>query len=194
MYFEGVSQYFDAKRIAAKRICKKGNQYFPSNGEISDEVFRLSQDDNQFNRVNTLFRMRLKALEIMQMLNSFSPRLIGSVSTGRIKRTSDIDLHVFCDDIELLTTFLTDNNIGFEQKEVMVMKGNRPHLYQHVYLFNEFDIELSVYPSNELRVVSRSSTDGKPIIRMTKQKLERIVEQEHWEWLIKQSEAEQPAS
>jgi hypothetical protein len=190
MYFEGVSQYFDAKRIVAKRICKKRNQYFPNNGEISDEVFRLSQADKQFNRASILFRMRLKALEIMQILDSFSPRLIGSVSTGRIKRTSDIDLHVFCDDIELLTTFLTDNHIVFEQKEVMVMKGNRPRLYQHLYLFNEFDIELSVYPRSELRVVSRSSTDGNPIVRMTKQKLERMVEQEHWEGLTIQSEAE----
>jgi len=185
MYFEGVSQYFDAKRIAAKRICKSKNQFFPSNGEISKAVYQLSLQDQHFDRADTLFRMRLKALEMMQLLDCFSPRLIGSVSTGKIKRSSDIDLHVFCDDIELLTTYLTDDKVLFEQNEVLIMKNNKPKLYQHIYIVNEFNIELSVYSVNELRVTSRSSTDGKPIVRMSRSKLERIIEQEHWESLIK---------
>jgi hypothetical protein len=185
MYFEGVTQYFDAKRIAAKRICKSKNQFFPSNGEILEAVYQLSLQDQQFDRADTLFRMRLKALEMMQLLDCFSPRLIGSVSTGKIKRSSDIDLHVFCDDIELLTTYLTDDKILFEQNEVLIMKNNKPKLYQHIYIVNEFNIELSVYPVNELRVISRSSTDGKPIVRMSQSKLEKIIEQEHWESLIK---------
>jgi len=185
MYFEGVTQYFDAKRIAAKRICKGKSQFFPSNGDISNAVYQLSLQDQEFDRSDVLFRMRLKALDIMQLLDCFSPRLIGSVSTGKIKRTSDIDLHVFCDDIELLTTFLSDENITFEQNEVMIMKNNKPTLYQHIYILNEFDIELSVYPVNELRMTSRSSTDGKPIVRMSKFKLERMIEQEHWKTLVK---------
>ena len=183
MYFEGVSQYYDAKKIAAKRICQNKNQYFPSNGEISDAVYQLSLQDHKFRRAEVLFRMRMRALEMMDLLNCFSPRLIGSVSTGKIKRGSDIDLHVFCDDIEILTTFLSDEKVIFEQNEVLIMKNNKPKLYQHIYIENEFNIELSVYPLNELRVTSRSSTDGKPIVRVSKSKLEKIVEQEHWELL-----------
>ncbi len=185
MYFEGVTQYFDAKRIAAKRICKSKNQFFPSNGEILDAVYQLSLQDQDFDRADTLFRMRLKALEMMHLLDCFSPRLIGSVSTGKIKRSSDIDLHVFCDDIELLTTYLTDDKVLFEQNEVLIMKNNKPKLYQHIYIVNEFNIELSVYSVNELKVTSRSSTDGKPIVRMSQSKLERVIEQEHWDSLIK---------
>lgn len=185
MYFEGVTQYFNAKRIAAKRICKSKNQYFPCNGEILNAVYQLSLQDQDFDRNEVLFKMRLKALEIMQLLDCFSPRLIGSVSTGKIKKTSDIDLHVFCDDIELLTAFLTDDEIAFEQNEVLIMKNNKPTLYQHIYILNEFNIELSVYPVNELKVTSRSSTDGKPIVRMSRAKLERLIEQEHWELLTK---------
>lgn len=185
MYFEGVTQYYDAKKIAAKRICKNKYQCFPSNGDIQHAVHQLSLQDVTFDRENTLFKMRLKALEMMQQLACFSPRLIGSVSTGKIKRTSDIDLHVFCDDIELLTTYLTDDNITFEQHEVQILKNNKPQLYQHIYIINEFEIELSVYPINELRVTSKSSTDGKPIVRISKSKLESIIEQEHWESLMK---------
>jgi hypothetical protein len=184
MYFEGVTQYFDAKKIAAKRICRNKNQYFPSNGEISDAVYQLSIQDQHFDRVDTLFRMRLKAIEIMVLLEDFSPRLIGSVSTGKIKQTSDIDLHVFCDDIELLTAFLMDNSIIFKQSEVMIMKNNKPKLFQHIHIINQFDIELSVYPVNELKVTCRSSTDGKPIVRLSRSKVQSIIEQEHWDSLI----------
>ena len=133
---------------------------------------------------NILFRMRLKALELMELLSSFSPRLIGSVSSGKIKGNSDIDLHVFCDHIETLTIFLADQEIRFEQNEVLIMKNNKPRVYQHIYLKNEFDIELSVYPETELRVTSRSSTDGKPIVRLTKAKLERLIQEEHWQQLV----------
>ena len=38
--------------------------------------------------------------------------------------------------------------------------------YTHIYLQADFPVELSVYPRAELRVVSRSSTDGKPIKRL----------------------------
>jgi hypothetical protein len=189
MYFEGVTQYFSAKKIAAKRICRNKNQYFPSNGEISEAVYQLSLQDQHFDRVDTLFRMRQKAIEIMHLLESFTPRLIGSVSTGKIKQTSDIDLHVFCDDIELLTTFLMDNSIAFEQSEVMIMKNNKAKLFQHIHITNEFNIELSVYPVRELRVTSKSSTDGKPIVRLSSEKLSRIIEQEHWESLIQMQKA-----
>lgn len=185
MYHEGVTQYFEAKKIAAKRICKKGNQHFPSNADISEAVYQLSLQDTQFDRDLRLFKMRLKALEVMELLDTFSPHLIGSVSTGKIKRTSDIDIHVFCDDIELLRTFLDDSNILFEQQEVMIMRNNRPTLYQHIYITNEFAIELSVYPVNDLRVSTRSSTDGKPIKRLNKRKLVSLLEDEHWDLLCK---------
>ena len=129
--------------------------------------------------------MRLKASEIMEILAGFSPRLIGSVSTGRVKKTSDIDLHVFCDHIEILSMFLSDNSITYEQNEVQLMKNNKPRVFQHIYFINEFTIELSVYPTAELKVTSRSSTDGRPIVRMTKAKLDKMIETEHWELLKK---------
>lgn len=191
MYFEGVTQYFSAKKIAAKRICRNKIQHLPSNGEISEAVYQLSLRDQQFDRADTLLRMRQKAIEVMHLLEAFTPKLIGSVSTGKIKQTSDIDLHVFCDDIELLTTFLMDNSIAFEQSEVMIMKNNKPKLFQHIHIINEFDIELSVYPINELKVTGKSSTDGKPIVRLSRIKLEKIIEQEHWDSLIQPQDSDQ---
>ncbi|MCJ8312769.1 MAG: nucleotidyltransferase [Saccharospirillaceae bacterium] len=185
MYFEGVKQYYDAKKIASKRICNNSMKYLPSNGEISEQVYQLSLQDSEFDHFDTLLKMRLKAIEYMEKLNTFSPRLIGSVSTGKIKQTSDIDLHVFCDEIELLLMHLNDNKITYELKEVLIQSGNKQVLYQHVYLFDAFDIELSVYPENELRVTTRSSTDGKPIKRLSLAKVQSLIEADHWDALLK---------
>lgn len=173
MYQEGVSQYFDAKKIAAKRLFgnggKKTMQYrpkdLPSNGEISNEVAKLVDllEDDQQQRLSA---MRTTAVVIMQDLIQFKPRLIGSVSTGRIRKGSDIDLHVFTDDIEELEIHLNYLQWQYDKKQVVIRQGNQFTEYTHIYIEADFPIELSVYPLMELRVTGRSSTDAKPIKRL----------------------------
>ena len=72
MYEEDVSQYFDAKKMAAKRLFGnggiKGMQYrpkdLPSNGEISIEIAKLAEllEDDREERLSA---MRTTALIIM---------------------------------------------------------------------------------------------------------------------------------
>jgi hypothetical protein len=173
MYEEGVSQYFDAKRMAAKRLFgqsgKKGMQYrlkdLPSNGEISLEIAKLVElleDDRQ----ERLSAMRATALTIMKALKPFHPRLIGSVSTGRVRKGSDIDLHIFTDDIEALEQHLQHLQWQFDKKQVAIRHGKEFVEYTHIYVKADFPVELSVYSLKELRVTGRSSTDLKPIKRL----------------------------
>ncbi|WP_193164435.1 nucleotidyltransferase domain-containing protein [Microbulbifer hainanensis] len=184
MYEEGVKQYLHAKRTAAKRII--GNQYkyspkyLPSNGEISDAVYALSQLKDPDTHEEQLFRMRCRAVEIMEKLEPFSPRLIGSVSTGRIRAGSDIDLHVFCDDIEEPEVYLESLGWRFEREKTSINVNGKIVDYQHIHLDFDFPVELSVYPLRELRVVTRSSTDGKPINRLTVSKVRQLIIDEHW--------------
>jgi len=182
MYNEGVKQYFDAKRIATKRLLNRGgiksNQSrpkdLPSNGEISEELAKLCDllDDDKEQR---LLALRETAIMIMRELESFSPRLIGSVSTGRIRQGSDIDLHVFTDSIDALEQTIQHLQWQYELKQITIKKGERFVDYTHVYIDADFPIELSVYPTKEIRVVSRSSTDGKPIHRLKIADVERLI-------------------
>ena len=50
-------------------------------------------------RTDRLLEMRLEALRMMRLLSHFRPRLIGSVMTGHIRQGSDIDLHLFSDNV-----------------------------------------------------------------------------------------------
>src|SRR5436305_2596083 len=108
MYERVESEYFTAKRKAAKRLCRRAckPEDLPSNAEIREliQVFaRLHEGDK---RTEHLRDMRLHALQLMRLLRAFKPRLIGSVMTGHIRKGSDIDLHLFTDSVERITGIL----------------------------------------------------------------------------------------
>ena len=187
MYEDGVSQYHDAKTLAVKRILSRGRKGsapirtrdLPSNGEISEEIANLAQFHEGDSLNQQLFEMRIIALEIMSQIADFSPRLIGSVSTGRVRQNSDIDLHVFTDITEELFEHLSILGWQYEHKNITVRRGSFFVEYLHIYLEQDFPIELSVYSKQEMKIRGRSSTDGKPIIRISSDALLKIILEEH---------------
>lgn len=191
MYEEDVKQYFTAKRMAAKRMLGrvggKRLRYrprdLPSNGEIRDALLSLAELAEGDKRTRRLFAMRIVALEAMRALLPFESRLIGSVSTGHIRRGSDIDLSVFTDDDEALERHLRGMGWTFETERVTILKFGQIREYLHVHVADVFPIELTVYALRELRFRPRSSTDGKPIRRFKIAALEALLMQEHpQEW------------
>lgn len=193
MFEEGVDQFLDAKRKAAKRIVGKQIRDLPSNGEISDELYELTKFHNGESHHSTLFEMRLLAMDVMEHLADFNPRLIGSVSTGRIRDGSDIDLHIFSDSLETLLHHLDLLQWPYELKQVLIQKDGRPQEYTHAYLDMAFPVELSIYPVNEIRVRGRSSTDGKPIDRISLFRLRDMMLNEHAEaWADYINDDEEP--
>lgn len=187
MVEEGVDQYFTAKRMAAKRVlgrvegrrarCRPAD--LPSNGEIRDAVLALSRLAEGSGRTRRLFALRVVALEAMRALAPFSPRLIGSVSTGHIRRGSDIDLHVFPGDEESLERHLAALGWTYERERVSIQKGGEIRDYLHYHVADAAPIELTVYEPRELRSRPRSSTDGKPIVRMSIGAVEALCAREH---------------
>jgi hypothetical protein len=192
MYEEDVKQYFTAKRMAAKRLLGRvaGRRVryrpsdLPSNGEIRDALLELAELAEGARRHRRLFAMRIVALETMRALAPFEPRLIGSVATGHIRRGSDIDLHVFPDDVDTLLEHLRGLGHVFTTEHVSIVKFGEIREYVHVHVADVFAIELTVYEPRELRFRPRSSTDGKPIVRLKPAALEALIAREHpepWE-------------
>jgi hypothetical protein len=187
MYEEDVKQYFTAKRMAAKRLLGRSGgkklryrpQDLPSNGEIRDALLLLAELAEGDKRTRRLFAMRIVALEAMKTLLPFEPRLIGSVSTGHIRRGSDIDLSVFTDNEEALERHLRSVGWTFETERVSILKFGQIREYLHLHVADIFPIELTVYALRELRFRPRSSTDGKPIRRLKIAALEALLMQEH---------------
>ena len=193
MYDEGVDQYFNAKRLAAKRLFGRSGakkirhrpQDLPSNGEIQAELKELiTLMEDEYSQLR-LFAMRVIALETMNTLEPFKPRLIGSVSTGHVRNGSDIDLHVFTDNIEDIEAYVHYLGWRFETRQVTIQVAGKYKDYTHIYYERVFPIELSVYTNNEIRVTHRSSTDGKPIVRVKPSALKQIIAEQHSaEWAL----------
>lgn len=188
MYEEGVKQYFTAKRLAAKRVLGRSTggrtmryrpQDLPSNGEIRDALLALAELAEGSRRTRRLFAMRVVALEAMRALAPFAPRLIGSVSTGHIRKGSDIDLQVFVDDPEALELHLRELGWLFERELTTILKFGQIREYIHFHVADAFPLELTAYEPRELRFRPRSSTDGKPIVRVRESALVKLLEKEH---------------
>src|SRR5260221_5263658 len=97
MYDRVESEYFTAKRKAAKRLCRRSAkpEDLPSNAEIRELIQTFARLHEGDKRTQHLREMRLHALHLMRQLRRFRPRLIGSVMTGHIRQETDIDLHPF---------------------------------------------------------------------------------------------------
>src|SRR6266581_3358941 len=124
MYERTESEYFTAKRKAAKRLCR-GNvkpSDLPSNAEIRDQIQLFARLHEGEQRTQNLKDMRLAALTMMRLLRPFKPRLIGSVMTGHVRKGSDIDLHVFSDSPALVADLLEQEGCQFDLERKQVTK------------------------------------------------------------------------
>lgn len=187
MFEEGISQYLDAKRIAARRLLGRSGASrvrfrpadLPSNGEIRAELLAMAALAEGPSRHRRLFAMRAVALQTMGALDAFHPRLIGSVASGHIRRGSDIDLHVFTDVEDALLQALSSLGWGYDLDRVAIQKDGRIQEFLHVYLDRGFPVELSLYPTRQRRITTRSSTDGRPIDRISPGRLRDLIATEH---------------
>jgi predicted nucleotidyltransferase len=180
MYEEGVREYRDAKRKAARRFGPEKalslGSHLPANAEIHQELARLIGIHEEGVLPERLLRMRLAALRQMELLEPFRPCLVGSVLSGAVTARSDIDLHLFADDPSEVEEFLAARDIPFETEVVTVRHGSEFVDYHHLYLEeDDVVVECSIYPTEELHRIPRSSITGKAMERADARKLRRLI-------------------
>src|SRR6516162_7614727 len=181
MYERVESEYFTAKRKAAKRLCRRGvkPEDLPSNAEIREQIQLFARIHEGDKRTENLRDMRLEALRLMRLLRPYRPRLIGSVMTGHVRKGSDIDLHVFCDSPALLTDLLEQAGCQYDLERKQVVKHGEARVFTHVHVHDRFNYELTVYPEDKAHYVFKSSITGKAIERASIAELEDLMEREY---------------
>src|SRR5947209_6151659 len=122
MYQRVESEYYTAKRKAAKRLCRNTckPEDLPSNAEVRDLIQTFARMHEGDKRTAHLRAMRLEALKLMRLLRQFKPRLIGSVMTGHTRKGSDIDIHLFTDGVGLVTGLLEAEGYQFDDERKQV--------------------------------------------------------------------------
>lgn len=196
MYTRDESEYFTAKRKAAKRFglnFKHHPKDLPSNAEIRERLRGLSQSMEAYGDASSentsggvsggvsggLAAMRVEALRWMQTLERYHPRLIGSVLTGHVRRGSDIDLHLYTDSLEAVTMRLDDERAMYRVEHKRVIKHHQTRVYRHVHVAAAFPLELTVYSAGEVNYPFLSSITNKPIEKAPPDAVRRLIEREH---------------
>src|ERR671936_729873 len=181
MYERHESEYFTAKRKAAKRLCRGSlkPEDLPSNAEIREQIQLFARLHEGERRTQHLREMRLEALRMMRLLRPFRPRLIGSVMTGHVRKGSDIDLHVFCDSPALVADVLEQEGCQYELERKQVVKHGEARVFTHVHVYDRFNFELTVYPEDKAHYVFKSSITGKAIERASIRELEELLAREY---------------
>src|SRR4051794_17295386 len=181
MYERVESEYFTAKRKAAKRLCRGDvkPQNLPSNAEIREQIQVFARLHEGERRTAHLKEMRLEALHFMRLLRRFRPRLIGSVMTGHVRKGSDIDLHLFSDSPGLITHLLEQEGCQFDLERKQVVKHGEARVFTHIHIFDRFTFELTVYPEDKAHYVFKSSITGKAIERASIRELEEFLLREY---------------
>ena len=180
MYEDGVREYRDAKRKAAKRFGPEKalslGSHLPTNAEIHEEFARLLAAREEDLLPGRLLQLRMTALAYLELFAQFSPYLVGSVLSGAVTSQSDIDIHLFADSIEEVENLLEGRGLEFETETVPIRKGGKITDYTHIYLEDAgVVIECSVYPAEEKNNRTISSITGKPMERASLKQLKKLI-------------------
>lgn len=181
MYDRQETEYYRAKMKAASRLAKGRVKPadLPSNAEIREEVQHLARMLEGDSRSDHLQQMRIEALRMMLIFERFHPRLIGSVLTGHIRSGSDIDLHLFCDNIEGVTSELDFHGLQYDVQYKRLVKAGERQLYKHVHVVDVYEFELTVYPTSKSSFPFRSSITGKPIEKANTDQLIQLLAKQY---------------
>src|SRR5690554_6697019 len=98
----GIQDYLVAKRKAAERYGVVEGALLPRNTEIEAALMAYQRLFGGARHGSRLQEQRRVALEAMQLLEQFEPRLVGPVLAGTATGHADVQLHLFSDSAEVV--------------------------------------------------------------------------------------------
>ncbi len=164
---DGIRDFAYAKRKAAEQLGLGQTRSLPSNTEIERalvEYQRLFRADSQPQHLRSL---REHALNAMELLGRFEPRLVGPVLTGTADNHYPITLHLFTDPAEEVGWFLEEQQIPYEldSRRVKYEQERAEEFPLYRFIAGNVPVELTVFPYDGLRQAPLSPVDGKPMRR-----------------------------
>jgi len=173
----GVRDFLFAKRKAAERFGVVDGSVLPRNTEIEEALQEYQRLFGGDSHAESLHAQRAVALDVMQRLREFQPRLVGPVLGGTATEHDDVLLHAFADRAETLSMRLMDQGIPFEVGERRV-RLTPERVVQQPALRLEVDgqpVEIVVFPVDGIRQSPVSPVDGKPMRRADAAEVEALL-------------------
>ncbi len=114
---DGITDYHQAKKKAARQLGLPERTPFPDNAEVEAELraYRSLYHGDEHDEL--IAALRHTALELLELLERFHPYLTGSVLEGTAGEHSAIDILLFADSAKEVEIFLLDRRIPFEHAD-----------------------------------------------------------------------------
>ncbi|HVC49905.1 MAG TPA: hypothetical protein VND43_07085 [Burkholderiales bacterium] len=173
---DGIEDFAVAKRKAAK-IIGAPDRIMPNNSEVEDALrayHSLYQSEEQAERLK---HFRAIALETMQWISIFKPRLVGPVLTGLASRYAQVNIEIFAESAKDVEIFLINENCPYVAGEKRVMLRERIRSIPVYELYAEdVTVELSVYENDDLRSLPKTRADGAVIERASLDEVKKLLD------------------
>ena len=178
MATESLSDFHTAKRKAAERIGSSERMALPSNLEVQSALLAYQNLYGGSDHARNLHELRQKAVEVMHLLDAYSPRLTGPVLDGTAGQHTRITLHLFCDQRETLVLDFLERLLPFKQEQKRIRSAEKDFQNVPVFLIKmgESNIELILFPPVSLRQAPLSPVDDKPQQRVSAAELEKLLQ------------------
>ncbi len=166
---EGVADFGAAKRKAALRLGIESERNLPTNVEIEQALQEYQRLFQSRSHPDHLRALRQTALQAMQFLEQFRPRLVGAVLLGTATGFSEITLHLYCDAVEDVAWFLSEAGIKFEQiaRIIKTAPGKSLEFPALCFIAGETPVVLVLFTEALEAIRPLSPVDGRPMRRAT---------------------------
>lgn len=175
---DGMNDYLAAKKKAANQLGIHQSRHFPSNEEIEQALQSYQGLFQSETQPAVLLELRKNALQAMILLDEYSPWLTGPVLNGTASYNSDIVLHVYTDSPERIDALLIDRKIPFEHIEKRARFPQQASEYYpgFQFLVKDITITIMIFPERRAKHSPMSPMDNKPMPRMNRESLERLIQ------------------
>jgi hypothetical protein len=109
---DGITDYHQAKRKAARQLGLPEHSPFPDNAEVEAELRAYRSLYQEEGHAELIDALRHTALDLLDLLAEFHPYLTGSVLDGTAGEHSRIDILLFADSAKEVEIFLLNRGIN----------------------------------------------------------------------------------
>ncbi len=174
---DGVTDIGTAKKKAMQRLGVKDKHLLPDNIDVESALSHYQKLFKPDHLAIRLHDFREIAKNAMQMLEDYSPRLVGSVLRGTATESNCVSLHLFTDSPEEIHFLLTDRKIPFVIDESQYQQTRNKTITCPVCRFFAGDVELklSIFPYMALRQAPISPLNDKPMKRADLESVKKLI-------------------
>jgi hypothetical protein len=176
---DGIDDFAQAKRKAARQLGAADTESLPANDEVEAELRAYRALYQATEHPERIAQLRRVALGAMRAFERFSPYLTGPVLKGIAGPYAEIDLQLYPDSAKEVELFLLDRRIAFETAEGRRYSGDRALPVSVFTLeWEGAPLRRSVFDPRDERVALKTSLAGRVMERAGIAEVGQMVEKE----------------